>query len=261
MIEPVTNDYRITFFVKQTGLPPQLASQLTRLAKKFKCLVYIDNITRDRSSDVSSSLGLLKLALTEGDFCQLATVGVDAEWANFVLTDLLSVGFDFIASDKLCDFSEAILNKHPRLTPKCDIDFHYVKAQTRLSKFEILKGLSLLICPKETDELLLLFIKREERSSTAMAKQIALPHVITSLVDKPTIAIIRSDYSIDWASKMGDVNLIIALVLPDNPTRDMIISATQLTRSMLSTDFSQRLVGTRQPMGLQALLLYSMCKE
>ncbi|PQJ84400.1 PTS sugar transporter subunit IIA [Aliivibrio sifiae] len=261
MIEPVTNDYRITFFVKHSGLPPKLASQLARLAKKFKCLVYIENITRDRRSDVSSSLGLLQLALTEGDFCQLVTVGIDAEWANFVLTDLLSSGFDFIASDKSCDFSEAIVDKHPKLTPKCDINFHYVKAQTQLSKFEILKGLSLLICPEETDELLLLFIKREERSSTSMARRIALPHVITSLVDRPIIAIIRSDYSIDWASKMGDVNLVIALVLPENPTRDMIISATKLTRSMLSSDFSQRLVNTRQPMGLQALLLHAMCQE
>lgn len=253
-------DYRITFFVKEQGLPPQMVSQLTRLAKKFQSLVYIDNITQNLSTDAASSLGLLKVGLRHGDFCQLVTVGLDAEWANFVLTDLLASTFDFVASDKLCDFSETIVNTRPQLTPNCEVDFHYVKAQATLSKFEILKGLSQLIYPQESDELLLSLIKREERSSTAMAKQIALPHVISPYVKKPTIAIIRSDYSVDWASKMGEVNLIIALVLPEKPNRDMIMAATYLTRSMLSVEFSQRLVNTRQPKGLQALILYAMCQ-
>ncbi|MCE7535678.1 PTS sugar transporter subunit IIA [Aliivibrio fischeri] len=255
-----TIDYRITFFVKDQGLPPQVASQLTRLAKKFKSLVYIDNITQNRSTNAESSLGLLQVGLCPGDFCQLITVGMDAEWANFVLTDLLSSTFDFVASDKLCDFSETITNTYPQLTPQCEVDFHYVKAQAVLSKFEILKGLSQLIYPKESDELLLALIKREERSSTVMAKQIALPHVISPYVEKPTIAIIRSDYPVDWASKMGDVNVIIALVLPEKPTKEMIMAATYLTRSLLSEDFSQRLVHTRQPKGLQALILYAMCQ-
>jgi len=259
-MESTVIDYRITFFVKEQGLPPPMASQLARLAKTFHSSVYVDNITQGLTTDAASSLGLLKVGLREGDFCQLITVGSDAEWANFVFTDLLAPTFDFVASDKRCDFSETIVNTRPQLTPQCEVDFHYVKAQTTLSKFEILKGLSLLICPDDTDELLLSLIKREERSSTSMAKNIALPHVISPLVKKPTIAIIRSDYAVDWASKMGEVRLIVALVLPEKPTREMVIAATCLTRSLLSSDFSQRLVNTRQPKGLQALILYAMCQ-
>ncbi|MGF1905068.1 PTS sugar transporter subunit IIA [Aliivibrio salmonicida] len=258
MIDSPTIDHRITFFVKESMLGPQISAQLTQLAKKFKCIVYIDNITRARCADISYSLGLLKVGLQKGDFCQLITVGIDAELANFVLTDLLSSTFNFVASDRLCHFSDSIVTQYPQLKPSCDVDFHYVKAQTQLSKFEMLKGVSQLICPEQTDELLLAFIKREEKSSTTIARQIALPHVITPLVKKPTIAVIRSDYATDWASKMGDVNLIVGLVLPSPPTREMVITATQLTRSMLSAEFCQRLIATRQPVGLQAMLLYGM---
>ena len=252
-------DYRITFFVKEQGLPPPVASQLTRLAKKFKCLVHIDNITQNLTADAASSLGLLKAGLRKGDFCQLVTTGLEAEWANFVFTDLLSSTFDFVASDKLGDFSERIEHTRAQLSPQCDVDFHYVKAQVSLSKFEILTGLSQLIYPQNADELLRALMQREQLSPTAMAKQIALPHVICPYVEKPTIAIIRSDYAIDWASKMGEVNLIIALVLPDKTNREMLMAATYLTRNLLSADFSQRLVNTRQPKGLQALILYAMC--
>ena len=59
---------------------------------------------------------------------------------------------------------------------------------------------------------------------------------------------------------MGEVNLIIALVLPEKPSKPMILAATYLTRNMLSEEFSQRLVTTRQPKGLQALILYAMCQ-
>lgn len=260
MIQRPLYDYRITFFVKKQLLPPPMALQLVRLAKKFKNTIRIDNITKGRFSDISGSLCLFKVGLTEGDFCQLITTGIDAELANFVLTDLLANTFDFIASDKLWRFSSTLIEKHPQLIPACDIDFHYVKAQAPLLKFDILKGLSKLISPYKSNELLLSLIKREEKSSTYMAKHIALPHVISDFVDKPCIAIIRSDYAIDWASKMGGIHLVIALILPTSPSRDMIITATKLTRSLLDDDFAQRLIATRHAVGLQALLLYSMCK-
>lgn len=260
MIERPLYDYRITFFVKKQGLPPQMALQLVRLAKKFKNTVRIDNITKGRFSPISGSISLFKVGLTEGDFCQLITTGMDAELANFVLTDLLATTFDFIASDKLWRFSNTLFDKYPQLIPACDIDFHYVKAQAPLLKFDILKGLSKLLSPTHSNELLLSLIKREEKSSTYMAKQIALPHVISDFVNKPSIAIIRSDYPIDWASKLGEINLVIALVLPLSPSRDMIVTATKLTRSMLDDDFAHRLIATKHAVGLQALLLYSMCK-
>ena len=60
-------DYRITFFVKEQRISPRVSNQLTRLAKQFMCLVYLDNITQKRSADLSHSLGLLQVGLTKGD--------------------------------------------------------------------------------------------------------------------------------------------------------------------------------------------------
>lgn len=55
--------------------------------------------------------------------------------------------------------------------------------------------------------------------------------------------------------------MIIGLVLPQELTKEMMKAATQLSRNLLSDSFCYRIVATRQSAGLQALLLYAMCRD
>lgn len=77
-------------------------------------------------------------------------------------------------------------------------------------------------------------------------------------VDHISIAVIANDKSMDWASKMGDVHLAIALVMPEKPTREQIIAATNLTRNLLTDQMAERLLLTKSSVDLQALLMYAM---
>lgn len=93
-----------------------------------------------------------------------------------------------------------------------------------------------------------------------MTPGIALPHVMFSGVDHISIAVIANDKSMDWASKMGDVHLAIALVMPEKPTREQIIAATNLTRNLLTDQMAERLLLTKSSVDLQALLMYAMSR-
>ncbi|MCV5263796.1 PTS sugar transporter subunit IIA, partial [Escherichia coli] len=73
-------------------------------------------------------------------------------------------------------------------------------------------------------------------------------------------AVIANEKSMDWASKMGDVHLAIALVMPERPTRDQIIAATTLTRNLLTDQMAERLLLTKSSVDLQALLMYAMSR-
>ncbi len=79
-------------------------------------------------------------------------------------------------------------------------------------------------------------------------------------VDHISVAVIANEQPVDWASKMGDVHLAIALVMPDKPTREQIIAATNLTRNLLTDQMAERLLLTKSSVDLQALLMYAMSR-
>lgn len=110
----------------------------------------------------------------------------------------------------------------------------------------MLKGLAHLVYPEDPDELILAFIKREERSSTCVSPGIALPHVMFESTQDLSIAVIVSDEAIDWASQIGQVHVAIALVLPTKPQREHIVAATNLTRNLLHDQVNERLQNQKQ---------------
>ena len=254
------NEYQISFLVEDPNASATVAKPLSRLAKKFKSQVRIINITRNRTADLSRSMAMLQAALVEGDLCQITAFGIDAELACFVLKDLIAEHFSLIGAQINYQFSNQLIERHPQLSPPSATEWWFAKAQTGLTKFECLKGLAQLIYPTHPDELILSFIKREERSSTCVTPGIALPHVMFDGVEQISVAVISSDSPIDWASKMGNVHLAIALVMPSKPTRQQIITATNLTRNLLCDQLSDRLRNTKNPIELQALLMYSMTR-
>ncbi|WP_159738903.1 PTS sugar transporter subunit IIA [Vibrio atypicus] len=254
------NEYQLTFLVDDAQASAVVAQPLRQLAKKFKCTLRIINITQNRSAELTKSIAMLQAGLIEGDLCQITAIGIDAELACFVLKDVIAEHYTLIGSQINYEFSSQLAQRLPQLCPPSETQWHYAKAHTELTKFECLKGLAQLIHPKHPDELILAFIKREERSSTCVTPGIALPHVMFDNIDHISIAVITSETPIDWASKMGDVHIAIALVMPAKPNREQIIAATNLTRNLLCDQISERLLLTRSSVDLQALLMYSMSR-
>ncbi|MEZ8095065.1 PTS sugar transporter subunit IIA [Photobacterium swingsii] len=254
------NECQITFFVDDANASAYVAKPLLHLSKKFKSTLRIINITRNRTAKLSKSVAMLQAGLVNGDLCQITAVGIDAELACFVIKDIIAEHFTLIGAHINYEFSSQLTARLPQICPPSEIQWHYAKAQTELTKFECLKGLAQLIHPQEPDELILAFIKREERSSTCVAPGIGLPHVMFTDIDHISVAVISSDNPINWESKMGEVHLAIALVMPAKPTREQIISATNLTRNLLCEQLPERLLLTKSCIDLQALLMYSMSR-
>lgn len=252
----MNKEYQLTFFVENTAATCHAAQPLCRLARQFKSKLCIINISQNRKADLSKSVAMLQVALKKGDLVQITATGIDAELACFVLKDLVAEHYTLVGSQITHEFSTDLTRRFPQISPCCKTHWFYAKAQTSLTKFECLKGLAKLIYPDNPDELLLSFIKREERSSTSVAAGIALPHVMFEHGDEMSIAVISTEDGIDWASRMGPVTLAIALVLPEKPTRNEIIAATTLTRNLLNEHVNERLQNTRSSIDLQALLMY-----
>ncbi|GAB2652169.1 PTS sugar transporter subunit IIA [Vibrio panuliri] len=254
------NEYQITFLVDDVSGSAHVAQPLNRLAKKFKSSLQIINITQDRSALLNRPSAMLRVGLQRGDLCQITAIGIDAELACFVLKDIISEHFSLVGAHINYQFSSQLAKRLPQISPPCEVQWHYAKAHTPLTKFECLKGLAQLIYPQNADELILAFVKREERSSTCVTPGISLPHVMFADVTDVSVAVISNDQSIDWASPMGEVHIAIALVMPKAPSREQIIAATNLTRNLLSGQLAQRLLLTRSSVDLQALLMYAMTR-
>jgi len=253
-------EYQITFLVEDSNASARATKPLCNLAKKFKSSIHIINITRNRSANMAKSVAMLQAGLVEGDLCQITAFGIDAELACFVLKDIVAEHYALVGSNINYQFSDQLAQRLPQLRTPSEVNWHYAKAHTELTKFECLKGLAQLSYPQSPDDLILAFIKREERSSTCVTSGIALPHVMFDGIDQITIAVISSETPIDWASKVGDVHLAIALVMPSSPSREQIVTATNLTRNLLCGTFSERLLLTKSSIELQALLMYSMSR-
>lgn len=250
-------EYQITFFVNDVNTSACIASSLIRLAKKFKSIIHIINITRNRYAQLNKSMAVLQAGLHPGDLCQITAIGIDAELACFVFKDIVSDDVSLISSNMNCGFSAELSAQFPHIHPPCNIDWHYAKTQTTLTKFNCLQKLAQLIHPANPDALTLAFIKREEYSSTAVMPGIALPHVIFDDIHHISIAVIVSHQAIDWESPLGNVHVSIGLVIPTNPSKSQIVTATNLSRNLLKEPIGERLLLTRHSLEQQTLLMYA----
>jgi PTS system nitrogen regulatory IIA component len=103
-------------------------------------------------------------------------------------------------------------------------------------------------------------LEREAVSSTAIGHQIALPHVIQEELRQPSIVVLRLNKPIDWQSRMGDVQLIIALLLPAPPGMNMIKAFTGISRTLLNPVYCHLLTSTAEPEAIKAILLHMMSR-
>nr|WP_254868743.1 PTS sugar transporter subunit IIA [Vibrio ostreicida] len=105
------------------------------------------------------------------------------------------------------------------------------------------------------------FAQREQTSSTAIGHGIALPHIMSEAIDIPSVSIVSLSEELDWGSAtLGGVSMIIAIALPNNASRDVLLAFTRLTRSLLDPDFCQLLYTSREPQALKALLTHKLAQ-
>jgi len=253
-------EHQITFIANNPDSSTYLARPLRELAQKFRSQIRIINITRDRSSDATKSMAMLQVGLNNGDLCQITAFGIDAELACFVLKDLVAEFFPVIGANMNRSFSNQLEDRFPELHLSSEVNWLYAKAQTNLTKTECLKGLAHLIGPESPSELELAFNQREDKSSTCVTPGIAIPHVMFDGMRQIQLGVINSPNPIDWNSNVGHVNLAIAVVLPEKPKQQDLVTATNLTRNILNGRVSERLLATKSSIELQAILMYCMSR-
>ncbi|MGB2080126.1 MAG: PTS sugar transporter subunit IIA, partial [Vibrio sp.] len=127
------------------------------------------------------------------------------------LMQRLSVDFDWTflkPNKKLAEF-KTLMRK---ADPQADL------AQRQYAIKEFLLQQIAQAAPTENPALLKEQLRaRELRSATTMKSGVALPHTISSAVEKPALVAIALDENIDWGGVFGPVSHIIAMLLPANP--------------------------------------------
>ncbi|MDG3085333.1 PTS sugar transporter subunit IIA [Vibrio hannami] len=250
-------EHQITFIVENIDASTYIALPLIRLAKKFKSTISIINITQNRSTELSKAISVYQAVFQRGDVCQITANGVDAELTCFVMKNLIAEYYVLVGSEISYRFSDSLSLRLPQLKTRSDIRWHYAKSQTELTKYECLRGLARLINPSHSEQLLSAFLSREKSSPTCLTSGVALPHVMFEKTKQISIAVITNDKSMDWESKLGRVNIAIGLVIPQKPTMSQLNSITNLTRNLLSDETNERLVKTKKPVDLQAILMHA----
>ena len=86
------------------------------------------------------------------------------------------------------------------------------------------------------------FLEREKEFSTGFGNGVAIPHAKTSDVNEPSILFVRLNNTVDWNS-MDDqpVNLIIAIVVPENAAKEHLDTLAKLSRKIIHSNFINQL--------------------
>ncbi|AGB40454.1 PTS system, fructose subfamily, IIA component [Halobacteroides halobius DSM 5150] len=118
-------------------------------------------------------------------------------------------------------------------------------------KQEIIKSLASLIDKsgrlESLDKYYDSLLTREEKSSTGIGNQIAIPHGKSSSVKEPTVAFARLKEGVDWeAIDDQSVKLIFLLAIPEESKSDdhLKILAT-LSRNLLNDGFKEELLNVQ----------------
>lgn len=113
------------------------------------------------------------------------------------------------------------------------------------NKIEVLKYIAKLAVDmnisKSEEYVFKSLLKREEEFSTNLGENIALPHIKSKYVSKPTIIILVLNKDIYWDN--GDVRLIISFLMPETIDRDVHLKViSNLSRKLIDNDFKQALI-------------------
>lgn len=253
---------RITFVLPEDGFSGWKVNRLKTLSGMFRSVVILHNLTCWDSANIEHALKIFALAGKQDDLCQLHIEGSDAELACMVLMDFVAEHFMLVntahRSNKRANLS--LLKALSTFQLPFELDYHFARVEDS-EKAQVLAKIANLASQEHSDKLEQDFLNRELHSSTATGKMIALPHIITPLIETATLVVIKSAEPMDWQSpKLGPVSLVISLILPSPPNRPLLVSFTHLTKSLLDEEFCHLLTTSREPEAIRAILTHQLVK-
>ncbi|CAM3750940.1 Heat-responsive suppressor HrsA [Vibrio aerogenes CECT 7868] len=254
---------QITFLIGADGLVLWQLNQLKVLVSYFRSVVTFRNITAGNGCHTEKVLEVMSLGGKPDQLCQLWIDGLDAELACMVLTDFISEHFYIVEATQrhrrqlpeLC---------HPAFQLPFDFDYRYIfdkKGNNTTHKADLMTRLSGMFRFVDRKAIFRALNEREAISSTYIKDGIAFPHIMSALVKRPSLGVMRLNYPVDWQSGRGPVNLVIVLFLPQSPGIGMIRAVTRLSRNLLDDSFCQALLRTFDTRALQAIFYHTLARE
>lgn len=253
---------RITFVIGAEGFAAWKLNRLKALSGYFRSLVILKNITHCKSANAEQTLQVMSMGCKQNDLCQLWIEGSDAELACMVLTDFVAAEFDIVhtAHQNFVDFSNQIIEQHPAFYLPFKLHYNYqdLPSGTELNKNAILMKLTNKLGNSCQENVYHYLQQRELVSSTCIGNGIALPHVMVTEIKDPVLSVLKLASPTDWHSPRGEVTMVICLLLPAPPVREVIHAFTQLSRSLLDESFCYQLTSSVMPEEIKAVLLHSL---
>ncbi|WP_421216413.1 PTS sugar transporter subunit IIA [Aeromonas enteropelogenes] len=248
----------ITFYCHH-GMSITQAKQLSRLAGMFKSCIRGANLTRRQAMTVSNQLSLLTLAIQPGDLCQLQIEGSDAELAHMAFTCWCGELGQPLVRPATAAMAEQRLAS--ALPDYCFTLAQLGHCQTGLDKPQALSQLiDLLPAQLVTDSAGLTdeIASREQIAATIIRPGLAMPHVLSSRVTRPALALLASKAPIEWGSRIGPVQTLILLAIPTGSPRETLLPLTRLARAMLDDVIASALLKASSAPARQAIVVESL---
>ncbi|MDW6003236.1 PTS sugar transporter subunit IIA [Vibrio mangrovi] len=250
---------RITFLLKDEGLPGWQVSALKQLCGYFRSIFVFYNLSRGKHTRLSQSLNVLSLKNSAGHLCQIAIEGLDAELACMVFTEYLSEQTILLStSHRKNHAAEQLFASHPAFSLPFAYRWDYECHAGFADKLSALHYLAARIAPGQTRKLLEQFCLREKISTTALPNRVALPHVMSDAVATPVLMVMPLAQPLDWQSACAPVSLVIGLVLPQPLNREVVTAMTRLTRWLIDDLNVQLLLDAKREETLKGILLHVM---
>ncbi|SON49491.1 PTS sugar transporter subunit IIA [Vibrio tapetis] len=253
---------RITFILPKDGFVSWKVNRLKTLGSMFRSVILLVNHTRDARANAEQTLQVMALGGREHDLCQLHIEGTDAELACMVMTDFIADQFTLVNTAHKSNVKTNIelIKQLPTFDLPFELNFTFKYLSHPNTKNDVLAHASRMLSPDSVVKMFDALYQRETTSSTAIGHGIALPHVMNDNVDTPSMVVIQLAEEIDWQSKMGNVQFVIALALPKPPERNMIMAFTHLTKSLLHQEYCQVLTSSREPEAVKAILIHRLAQ-
>jgi len=256
---------RITFIIGADGFAAWKLNYLKTLASYFRSIVILKNITNGSSANAEHTLQVISLGSQENQLCQIWIEGADAELACMVLTDFIADQFEIVntAHKKTEEPSYSVIERHPAFSLPFTITYGYkeIRSSTPIEKYALMSKLCIMLNARQAQIIFDAMLKREAVSSTGIGNGIALPHIMIEGISQPAIAIIKLKTATNWYSNHGNVNTLIAVLIPAPAEMPIIKACTQLTRRLLNPEFCQLLTSSTEPEALKAILFHTMASQ
>lgn len=255
---------RITFYLGSTGLPTWLIKGIHQQLTSFLGTASLLKVQSLQQVNVKDYLNAMTLAFHPFELCQLVLTGKDAEqYQSQIITFLqqdcfviettenhsISTTNNSLFQIQCVDIEKELIN-FTKLYSALEND----KAESLIQKKYCLKKLSRLTQSQNAQAIEEALIKREMLSSTAMVNGVALPHLLNPAIGKPQILILTTDTQINWGNHFPPVTHIIALMLPIQTNKQMLLAVRHLATALINPDMNTFICQHKHHSELQAII-------